>query len=251
MKLLNGILAKAVNLARRSNFLTALYHSLKLLLIYRNPKKAWLVSRVEPYSMSQYPKLGTLYELARQLEKDNTRGNFVECGVYNGSTAGIIAHVAKDNSQRHIWLFDSFEGLPEPGEKDVVTYEVEEPEKGRYAGSEDKAKELLFKLLRLDKSRIHLVKGWFNDTLPRTETGSIALLHLDCDLYESVKSCLEELYDNVVQNGCIVIDDYTHWKGCEEAVTEFIKLRELKVELIKYGGKGREGVYFYKTPAKA
>jgi O-methyltransferase len=95
----------------------------------------------------------------------------------------------------------------------------------------------------LDSTRVHLVKGWFADTLPKREIVPIALLHLDCDLYESVKLCLEQLYDDVIKGGCIVIDDYGCWEGCQKAVNEFIERRNLKVELIKVD---YEGVYFHK-----
>ncbi len=96
---------------------------------------------------------------------------------------------------------------------------------------------------QLDSARVHMVKGWFTDTIPISEVGAIALLHLDCDLYESVKFCLEHLYDNVIEGGYIVIDDYGYWSGCKAAVDEFIKYRNLKVELIRVDS---QGVYFYK-----
>lgn len=112
-------------------------------------------------------------------------------------------------------------------------------------GYEEKVRELLFKKLKLDNKVIHLVKGWFNDTLPihKNDIGKIALLHLDCDWYESVKICLEELYDSVIEGGFIFIDDYGHWRGCKKAVDEFIKERDLKIELVK---SDYTGVYFQK-----
>lgn len=73
--------------------------------------------------------------------------------------------------------------------------------------------------------------------------GRIALLHLDCDWYESVKFCLNELYDNVVQGGFIFIDDYGAWRGCKKAVDEFMKERNLKIGLIQID---YTGVYFQK-----
>ena len=248
MKYFLRIFKKLINLAKIYHVIVALYHPLKLLIIFRSLKKTRFILRIEPYTLSHYPKLGALYDLSHKIEKSGINGSFIKCGVYYGGSAAIHAYAAKDNSQRHLWLFDSFEGLPEPGKKDVVTFEGEEPEKGRYALSKDETKEVLFQRMGLDETRIHIVKGWFVDTLPVTETGSIALLHLDADLYESTKTCLEELYDNVVTNGCIMTDDYAQFKGCREAIHEFIKQRGLNVELVKYGSEGREGVYIYKTP---
>ena len=199
---------------------------------------------VKPYTMLSYLRLSKLYEAASSLEKEGIDGSFVECGVCNGGSAGIIAAVAKHNNNRHIWLFDSWEGLPEPGEVDI-DYKERKGEKALAVGSEEKVRELLYKKLKLHIKVNHLVKGWFNDTLPahKKDIGKIALLHLDCDWYESVKFCLNELYDNVVTEGFIFIDDYGHWRGCKEAVDEFIEKRNLKIELVKVG---YTGVYFQK-----
>jgi Macrocin-O-methyltransferase (TylF) len=70
----------------------------------------------------------------------------------------------------------------------------------------------------------HFVNGWFEDTLfaSKGEIGSIALLHVDCDWYESVRLVLAELYDQIVPGGVIAIDDYQHWLGCRKAVDEIL-----------------------------
>ena len=74
------------------------------------------------------------------------------------------------------------------------------------------------------RSRATLVKGWFHETLPewRDKTGPIALLHIDCDWYTSIKTCLEQLYAQVVPGGYVVVDDYYRWLGCRQAVDEFL-----------------------------
>ena len=97
----------------------------------------------------------------------------------------------------------------------------------------------------MHNKKLYFVKGWFNNTIPihKKSIGKIALLHLDCDWYESVKFCLEELYDNIIKGGFIIIDDYGHWKGCKKAVDEFIENRNLRIEL---GKIDYTGVYFRK-----
>ena len=207
-----------------------------------NILKIKLILAVQPYTMITYPRLSKLYEKATYLERKKINGSFVECGVCKGGSAGIITSVAKHNKNRHIWLFDSWQGLPEPSQDDI-SYRREKGQKGLCLGYEENVKELLFKKLKLSDNNIHLVKGWFNDTIPphKKDIGKIALLHLDCDWYESVKFCLEELYDNVVKDGFIFIDDYGHWEGCKRAVDEFIQERNLGIELIKID---YTGVYF-------
>jgi hypothetical protein len=73
-------------------------------------------------------------------------------------------------------------------------------------------------------NRVRLKKGWFNDTLP-TYDGDIAILHLDCDLYESYKISLELLYDKVKHGGIIMFDEYDdkRWPGATKAINEFFR----------------------------
>ncbi len=252
MKSDNSLIRRLKNLAKKSQLIVTLYSWFQLLRtipvrdflnLGKNIRKTRSILTVKPYTLLNYTKLSTLYELAERFERAEISGSFVECGVYNGGSAAIMAAVAKNNINRHVWLFDSWEGWPEPDERDYNNYIEMVPRKGGCLGSEERVRDILFRRLQLDSDRVHLVKGWFDDTLPRKETGTIALLHLDCDLYESVKCCLEQLYDDVIDGGCIVIDDYSCWEGCKEAVTEFIDRRKLKAELIKVDF---EGVYFYK-----
>lgn len=208
--------------------------------------KIKLAFTVKSYTLLGYLKLFSLYEIASSLEREKIDGSFVECGVMNGGSAGIIASVVKHNKNRHIWLFDSWEGQPEPTEYDVSS--GEQAKKGMFLGSEEKVKELIFGKLGLNNNRVHLIKGWFNDTVPSQEKkiGKIALLHIDCDWYKSVKFCLEKLYNNIVKDGIIIIDDYGYWEGCKKAVDEFIEKRNLRVGLIKTDYIDYSEVYFRK-----
>lgn len=64
--------------------------------------------------------------------------------------------------------------------------------------------------------------------------------HLDCDWYESVKVCLDHLYDRVSPGGLIQIDDYGHWKGARKAVNEFFLRRSIEVRLRRLDYSGRQ-----------
>src|SRR5262249_7045971 len=72
-------------------------------------------------------------------------------------------------------------------------------------------------------------KGWFDQTLAasRDRIGEIAILRIDGDWYESVRCCLNSLYDQVVEDGFVILDDYYMWNGCTVATHEFLGQRLL------------------------
>ncbi len=213
------------------------------------------IKKIRKYSMVGRAGLFMTHDIAADMEERQVVGAFVECGVARGGSSALMALVAADNSSnRKLWLFDSFEGLSEP------TAEDEYQESLRYApgnrssdlvapgyclGTFEEVEVLLFSKLALSRDNISMVKGWFQDTLPecRDKTGSIAILRIDGDWYESTKCCLENLYDNVVSGGSIIIDDYESYIGAKKATDEFIRERDIKTQLT-FDGRG--GCYFTK-----
>jgi O-methyltransferase len=246
----SGVKQAIKNVAKRNESFRLFYHG--RIVFWRSiPFAQWfrirkirLILTCQPYTFLYWPRMSKLYDISDLLEKAKTGGSYVECGVCNGGSAGVLAGVSKGNPDRHVWLFDSWEGLPEPDSIDVDLQDVP-GETGMACGQEGRARELLLQKLGLTERTVHFVRGWFDDTLPslKAETGPIALLHLDCDWYKSVKFCLDQLYDQVIAGGYVVIDDYGHWHGCRMAVDEFIAQRQLQVELIKID---YTGVYFQK-----
>ena len=217
-------------------------------------KKLWLFKKVYPYTMVGYARLSNVYELANLIEKNKISGAFVECGVWKGGCIAVMAFIAqKFGSDRKIWLFDSFEGLPEPTKEDGQTakdYALNKTEGNlktidKCVAPLKEVEEIFFKVLKLDKENIIVSKGWFQNTLPKDKEkiGEIAILRLDGDWYQSTKCCLENLYDNVIIGGYIVLDDYGYWEGSKKALDEFFIERKINPELIKID---YTGIYFKK-----
>ena len=198
--------------------------------------------------MVEYEQLSSIYDLAREIEgsyfikEKYIKGAFVECGVWKGGCAGIMAYVANQFSGRQTWLFDSFEGLPEATDKDGIRASYYT---GRCKADYQDVAELLYNVLKIDPKTVNIKIGLFQNTLPKakTEIGDIAILRLDGDWYESTKCCLENLYDNVVEGGYVVLDDYNHWQGAKLALDEFLAERGLTAKLIKVDSAG---IYFKK-----
>lgn len=145
--------------------------------------------------------------------------------------------------KRKIWLYDSFEGLPPPTEKDSKG-EQECYFVGFCKGGLNNVKDI-FRKLHLSFDDVHVVKGWLDTTLKQELPEAIALLHIDTDWYDCVKAPLDYLYPKVVPGGYVVVDDYWFHQGCKAALTDFIKEQGLedKITLIRVD---RSAVYFQK-----
>lgn len=217
---------------------------------FKNFKKIRTIYSIRPYTLVGRSGLFVTYDLAAEIEKNDIDGCLVECGVARGGCSALMAMVAAEyKSNRKTWLFDSFEGLPEASSEDESTMAKSFTERrynklyaGSCLGTYDEVNKLLFSTLRLNKNNVLMVKGWFQDTLPRYKDiiGRISFLRIDADWYESTKCCLENLYDNVIVGGYIVIDDYG-LPGCKQAVDEFLQKKGLDV---KFTFDDRGGAYF-------
>jgi hypothetical protein len=127
--------------------------------------------------------------------------------------------------------------LPEPSKADP-DWRIAKGYVGRCRGEVEQVRSFFQEVGILGKSRI--VKGLFQDTLAKAEISQIAVLHLDGDWYDSVRVCLEGLYDRVSPGGIIQIDDYGYWAGARRAVDEFIEKENIDVELQQIDYEGRQ-----------
>lgn len=182
-----------------------------------------LFRRVSAHTLVSRAKLNALCSMAATLERDGISGALVECGVFKGGAAALMAHETGGN--REVLLFDSFAGLPPPGAKDGAIAQQQFRD-GWCSSTEEDVREVFCKLGVLN-DRVRLIKGWFEDTLPATAVPPVALLHIDADWYDSVTAVLNALFDTVVSGGYVVIDDYGRWEGCTRAVDEFLQARLL------------------------
>jgi hypothetical protein len=139
-------------------------------------------------------------------------------------------------SRRKLWLFDTFAGLPAPSSADP-DFEFADLFTGTCIGTLNEVRALFQRLDVLED--VEFVKGLFQDTLPVSRIPQIAVLHIDGDWYESVKVCLESLYDKVVPDGVIQLDDFGYWQGARKAVDEFFEQRGIQAPLKRLDYSGR------------
>lgn len=179
-----------------------------------------LYSMVHDYTMLSTDRIRGLYDAVLAAAEWGIPGDIVECGTARGGSAAMMALALKEaESDKKLWVCDTFEGIPEAtgdDPPDAMAYT------GQFRGDLEGV-ESLFSVLGIQGT---FVKGLFQDTLANLPVEQIAVLHLDGDWYESTKVGLECLYDKVSPGGIIQIDDYGHWEGCRKAVNEFFFKRE-------------------------
>jgi O-methyltransferase len=196
-----------------------------------------LYRQVRAYTMCSNARLLGLYRGVQYIVKSNVRGDLVECGCARGGSAALLGlTLQRMKTRRPIWLFDTFAGLPAPTLEDP-DFKIAELYTGTCAGTLEEVRRLFTRLHLMTDA--HFVQGLFQETLVTTSPPAIALLHLDGDWYESVKVCLDNLYDKVVPGGVIQFDDYGYWKGARKAVDEFLERRAIKVSLERLDYSGR------------
>ena len=164
-------------------------------------------------------RIDRLEKICEYIIKKNIKGISAEVGVYKGGSSIAIHNVL---NRRH-YAFDTFDGLRDVGDKDGTKME-----NGMFA-TELSGVRKLFK-----DTNIKIVRGYFPDSLKKIHTQAYSLVHIDCDTYESIKSCLEFFYPLVSGKGFLVMDDYncTSTPGAKLAVDEFVD---------KHGCKFMEG----------
>jgi hypothetical protein len=198
------------------------------------PRDVTILKQVAEFTMTPPSRIIGLVESVRHLVADGVQGDFVECGVWRGGSTMAAALTLMDagDTSRTLHLFDTFEGMTAPTEKDKassgksaadILAETERKEGysvWAFASLEDVQKNLASTGYPMD--RVRFVKGKVEDTIPAGAPEKIAFLRLDTDWYESTKHELEHLYDRLVPHGVLIIDDYGHWAGSRQAVDEYL-----------------------------
>ena len=147
-------------------------------------------------------------------------GDICEFGVAQGATSALLANEI-DATGKHLWLFDSFAGLPEPAKEDGAVA-------GRdWAGALHFPRFLVEKRLRdigFPKDRVHIVAGFFPDSAKRNAPERVSFAYIDFDFYGPIRDALGFVDRRMPIGGIVVVDDYGHplFPGARKAVDEFV-----------------------------
>jgi len=198
------------------------------------PRDREIALRVQPYTMTPPERIYALIRAVEHVCRRGIPGAIVECGVWKGGSMMAAAlTLLKEGEIRELYLYDTFEGMTTPTSKDVdasgrsaaswlARSERRPNEQDVWAYAPLKAVRAAMQTTGYDAQHVHFVHGPVERTIPATVPGSIAILRLDTDWYESTKHELEHLYPLLSPGGILIVDDYGHWAGARQATDEFI-----------------------------
>jgi O-methyltransferase len=207
-----------------------------------------LFEAVKPYTLTSHERVNALRQAVSYVVRADIPGAIVECGVWRGGSMLAVARTLLElgRTDRDLFLFDTFESMPPPGEHDVDVWGTHAStfydEALAHPGYAYLPEEEIFRLLATTGypvERLHFVKGMVEATLPDAAPERIALCRLDTDWYESTAHEMTHLYPRIVPGGVLLVDDYGHFMGAKRAVDEYFEREGLAVLLNRIDFTGR------------
>ena len=170
--------------------------------------------------------------ILRELSKTKEiSGDVVEFGCFVGTTSVFLAkEIEKWNAEKSLWLYDSFEGLPEKSREDENSL-GEVFKKGELLATK---KQLIANLRKSGARKMpKITKGWFSELSKEQIPRKISFAFLDGDYYESIKTSLALIAPKLTKNAVIIVDDYASeaLPGAARAVDEWCRARQLQLRV--------------------
>ena len=157
-------------------------------------------------------------------------GDFVELGCFEGDTSLLLAELLrKENSEKKLWIYDSFEGLPEKRAEDF-SEAGKDFQEGELSTTKRFVKQ---RFLRANLPVPIIKKAWFNELDPGKDLpSSISFAFLDGDLYESIQTSLNLVFPKMSEGGIIVVHDFNNEQlpGVTRATEEFLVKNDANFE---------------------
>jgi O-methyltransferase len=143
-------------------------------------------------------------------------GDVAECGVFAGGTAHLLAATLSGaGSSATLHLFDTFAGMPETAE----------PGRDFHSPGDFALTSIERVRARLDAYPfIQFHPGFVPDTFGELGDVRFAFVHVDLDIYPSVRDACAGLWPLVERGGVMVFDDYGFWHlrhAARRAVDEY------------------------------
>jgi len=147
-------------------------------------------------------------------------GDFAECGVFRGGSAHFMC-AEGSLSDKHVHLFDSFEGLSTPADGEDGHWSP-----GDLSVSED---EVRHNLRQFDNFSTY--KGWIPERFDEVAETQFSFVHVDVDLQQPTHDAIAFFYPRLSPGGVLLLDDHgsAMCPGARSAALEYFSGREEKV----------------------
>jgi hypothetical protein len=168
-------------------------------------------------------RLDDLQSCVERVVADQVDGDLIEAGVWRGG-ASILMRATLDclgESDRTVWLADSFQGLPPP--EFPEDRELDLSWIGFLAASVDEVR-AHFARFGFEHG-INFVEGYFGESLPALRDRRWSIVRIDGDTYEATWTALDNLYPGLSPGGFLIVDDYQVVEECRAAVGDFRRER--------------------------
>jgi len=158
-----------------------------------------ILKKISDHTLVSEDRCYTIHMFSKHCR--HLEGDFAECGIYKGGTAYLISLILKDNSnhQKTLHLFDTFSGMPKSANEDKSHHK-----EGDY---QDTSVEAVKDFLS-DYSFVEFHPGLIPDTFEAVTNKKFAFVHIDVDIYQSIKDCCEFFYERMIKGGIMIFDDY-------------------------------------------
>jgi O-methyltransferase len=216
-----------------------------------DPRFLEIYHKCQDYTLTPFKAMYAVYEAASYVAKAGIAGDFVQCGVWKGGSAMIVAltFLQFHSQQRSLFLYDTYEGMPDTGVNDAeydagpfhvamnITTRLRGGHSGIFYASLEEVRRNM-QTTGYSEAHVYLVKGMVEETLPSRAPEQISLLHLDSDLYQSTYHELTHLYPRLTKGGVLIVDDYGTWKGSRKATDQYFEENGINMLLTPAGSTG-------------
>jgi hypothetical protein len=155
-------------------------------------------------------------------------GDTVECGVYQGCSSWLIIEANKrSRHQKMHHIFDSFEGVSEPG-----------PSDGFHWSKNDLSAGETIVRRNLSEGYYEIYMGWIPEKFPQVSSKRFSFIHVDVDLAQPTIDSVRFFYDIMNDGAILVCDDYgfTTCPGATTSIDEFLEDKSEKMIALPDGG---------------
>jgi O-methyltransferase len=227
--------------------------SLRKLSAYDREKRlAGLDFPEQAHTMIGMRRLDNVQALLERLLEDGVPGDVIETGVWRGGSTIFMRGVLKVHgvTDRVVWVADSFEGMPKPGQRGMERSFSSDEQAGVWrtmirrhplavmvmaarlrVGTSYEEVRANFERYGLLDDQVRFLHGWFSNTLPTAPISQLALMRLDGDLYDSTYDALRWLYPKLAPGGYVIVDDYGAFSECRRAVHDYLDASGESIDL--------------------